>query len=132
MNREQKYIKAELVINLLKNGQPIINFDIYGEIKFSSDNYWENKVIFDNCTIEEFTSFITFHKKVKFINCHFKKKCLFISTYFIDGLFIDKCLFDNYIDFQAGGHNQNGSSIIISNNTFKGFVNFFDCWYESE
>ena len=35
-------------------------------------------------------------------------------------------------DFQAGGHNKNGNPVIILNNNFKGFVNFFDCWYENE
>jgi hypothetical protein len=36
------------------------------------------------------------------------------------------------LDFQAGGHNKTGNPIIITNNNFKDFVNFFDCWYENE
>jgi hypothetical protein len=36
------------------------------------------------------------------------------------------------LDFQAGGHNKQGNPLVITNNDFKEFVNFFDCWYENE
>ena len=41
-------------------------------------------------------------------------------------------MFDNYLDFQTGGHNKPGFSVSLLRNTFKEFVNFFDCWYEAE
>lgn len=56
----------------------------------------------------------------------------FVFTYFLGGLTIDNCIFYNYLDFQAGGHNKIGNPVIIINNDFKDFVNFFDCWYENE
>jgi hypothetical protein len=76
-------------------------------------------------------SAIHFGKPVRFINCHFEE-CKFVFTYFLGGLTIDNCKFDDYLDFQAGGHNIAGKLITIANNQFSGFVNFFDCWYESE
>jgi hypothetical protein len=45
---------------------------------------------------------------------------------------MDNCTFDDYLDFQAGGHNKSGNPVILTNNNFKDFVNFFDCWYENE
>ena len=65
------------------------------------------------------------------VNCHFKK-CQFVFTYFLGGLTIDNCTFDNYLDFQAGGHNKTRYPITITNNFFKDFLNFCDCWYEDE
>lgn len=37
-----------------------------------------------------------------------------------------------YLDFNAGGHNSKGNFIIINGNNFRGFVNFFDCWFNGE
>ena len=89
-------------------------------------------VVFENCSVEHFSGSATeFLKPVSFINCHFKK-CQFVFTYFLGGLTIDHCIFDNYLDFQAGGHNKTGNPVNITNNEFKEFVNFFDCWYEYE
>lgn len=88
--------------------------------------------MFENCIIEFFSASVTqFDKPVNLINCHFKK-CEFSFTYFLGGLRIDNCTFDGYLDFQAGGHNKTGNFVIITNNDFNYFVNFFDCWYENE
>jgi hypothetical protein len=108
--------------------------DIYvdGELKIETFDTWDKEVVFENCIVEYFSGSATqFDKPVRFINCHFKK-CQFAFTYFLGGLTIDNCAFDNYLDFQAGGHNKTGNPVIITNNDFKDFVNFFDCWYENE
>lgn len=90
------------------------------------------KVLYISLCIEYFSGSVTqFDKPVRLINCNFKK-CQFIFTYFLGGLTIYNCTFDNYLEFQAGGHNKTGNPVIITNNSFKGFVNFFDCWYENE
>ena len=95
-------------------------------------NIGTNKLFFSNCVIEYFTAIITyFEEPVRFSNCHFRK-CQFTFSYFLGGLTIDNCTFDKYLDFQAGGHNKPGYPVIITNNIFKDFVNFFDCWYEGE
>ena len=123
---------TERATDLLKVGQPIIDVYVVGELKIETNNDWVKEVVFENCIVEYFSGSVTqFKKPVRFINCHFKN-CQFVFTYFLGGLTIDNCTFDNYLDFQAGGHNKTGNSIIITNNDFKGFVNFFDCWYENE
>jgi hypothetical protein len=59
-------------------------------------------------------------------NCHFKE-CIFTFSYFLDNLHIEDCTFDSYLDIQAG---INRGSAVLINNTFKGFVNFFDRTFE--
>ena len=48
----------------------------------------------------------------------------------MQGINVDHCIFDSYLDFEAGGHNK--KPVIITNTEFKDFVNFFDCWYQDE
>ena len=125
-------ISTERATNLLKIGQPLTDYCVDGEIKIETNETWKEEVIIENCIIEYFSGSVTqFSRPVKLINCHFKK-CQFVFTYFFGGLTIDNCTFDNYLDFQAGGHNKTGNSVTIIKNNFADFVNFFDCWYEDE
>lgn len=130
--RPKHSITAAKAINLLRDGVLLLDSYISGELKIETGETWDKTVILENCVLENFSGAVTqFNQPVRLINCHFKK-CQFAFTYFLSGLVIDNCLFDNYLDLQAGGHNKAGKSIIIKNNYFAGFVNFFDCWYESE
>lgn len=125
-------ITAARATDLLQNGAPILDSYVSGELKIETNETWDKAVIFENCILENFSGAVTqFKQPVRLINCHFKK-CQFVFTYFLGGLIIDKCLFDSYLDFQAGGHNKAGKPVIITSNYFAGFVNFFDCWYENE
>ncbi len=125
-------ISSERGADLLKDGRPLLDIYVDGELKIETNEIWDNEVAIKNCVIEHFSGSVTqFTKPVKLINCHFKK-CQFTFTYFLGGLTIDNCIFDSYLDFQAGGHNKPGNPVIITNNDFADFVNFFDCWYENE
>ena len=125
-------ISAKKATALLKDGSKLFDLCIEGELKIESTEKWNKQLVIENCLIEYFSGSVTqFEKQVQFINCNFKN-CQFVFTYFLGGLTIENCTFDNYLDFQAGGHNQKGNSIIIANNDFKGFVNFFDCIYEDD
>ncbi|RAJ98094.1 hypothetical protein LX87_03002 [Larkinella arboricola] len=125
-------ITTERATGLLKGGQPLIDVYVDGELKLETNGIWDKDVVFENSIIENFSGSVTqFNNPVRLINCHFKN-CQFVFTYFSGGLTIDNCTFDSYLDFQAGGHNKAGNAVIITNNGFNGFVNFFDCWYESD
>lgn len=125
-------LSSEDAIALLKAGTSIKNFHIVGETKIETLENWDKEVFIENCFIEYLSASVThFINPVTITNCHFKK-CQFIFTYFIGGLVIKNCVFDERLDFQAGGHNKVGNQILIANNLFKGFVNFFDCWYQGE
>lgn len=130
--QQRHNITTERATELLKDGQRLTDVYIDGELKIEAEDTWHNEVVFEDCIVEYFSGSTTqFDKPVRFINCHFEK-CDFAFTYFLGGLTIDNCTFDNYLDFQAGGHNKTGNPVIITNNDFKAFVNFFDCWYENE
>lgn len=68
---------------------------------------------------------------MKLHNCHLGN-CHFAFSYFLAGLTLDNCYVDDSVDFQAGGYNQPGYPVIITNCTFRGFVNFFDCRYQDD
>ena len=123
---------SEEAFQRLKDGQQLVSYNILGQLKLETTDTWDKEVVLKDCVVEYFSGSVTqFEKKVQFINCHFKK-CQFVFTYFHGGLTIDNCRFDDYLDFQAGGHNKKSKPILITNNSFAGFVNFFDCWYENE
>ena len=133
MIQQKEILTPQKANSLLKDGQPLKNLIVEGNIVIEiADSYWEKEVVIDNCIIEYFSGSVTqFKSPVRLINSHFKN-CQFVFTYFLGGLIIDNCLFDNFLDFQAGGHNKPNNPIGITNNNFSDFVNFFDCWYEGE
>lgn len=117
---------------MINEGLPLVDTYIEGYIQIIGNDKWDKEITFKNCIIEFFDGTITqFGKPVKFINTHFKK-CRFTFSYFLEGLTIENCVFDDDLDFQAGGHNQIGHSISIKRNTFSGFVNFFDCSFNGD
>ncbi len=125
-------ITPERATDLLKDGQSLNDCYVDGQVKIETSETWDKEVVIENCIIEYFSGSVTqFLKPVRFTNSHFKK-CQFVFTYFPGGLTIDNCTFDNYLDFQAGGHNADGNEVRITNNEFNDFVNFFDCWYQDK
>jgi hypothetical protein len=125
-------ISAERTVDILNSGQQLQDAYISGEVKIVGESAWNNEIIISDCIIEYFEGSVTsFIKPVKFINTHFKD-CRFTFSFFLKGLLIDTCTFEGNLDFQSGGHSEKGYPIIIKNNRFSGFVNFFDCWYKSE
>ena len=117
---------------MINDGLSLIDYYIDGQIDAFYNNEWNNELKIENCIVKSFNGpGSQFKKLVKFVNCHFDE-CNFIGTFFLGGLLIENCTFSSYLDFQSGGHNKPLSSIIIKDNTFNDFVNFFDCWYESD
>ena len=117
-------------LELLQKGKPLVGLTISGQINLETNKIWNKEVIIENCEIEYFSGSVTrFNKVVKLSNTKFKKS-QFVFTYFQGGLQIENCVFEEYLDFQSGGHYQQ-NTISICNNYFHDFVNFFDCWFES-
>lgn len=125
-------ISREKALDLLKDGRPLTDFYIAGEIEIEGCYTWDNEVTIENCIVEYFSAVATqFSKPVRIINSHFKN-CQFTFAHFLGGLTIHNCTFDSYLDFQAGGHNRSVNRVVITDNEFRAFVNFFDCCYEGE
>lgn len=116
----------------LISGAPLRDLSITGLLIIEPDEPWEKVVIIENCIIENFNCImVVFKKQVTIRNSHVKAAS-FHFCYFTGGLIIENCVFDEYLDFNAGGHNLKGNLVTFNNNHFFGFVNFFDCWYNGE
>jgi hypothetical protein len=122
-------ISSEEAVDLFIYNQIVKDSFISGTIEIQRDSF-THRIRIENCIIQHFKSeFVGYQKPIKFVDCEFKN-CEFPFCRFIGGLDIINCTFNNYLDFQSGGHNQNNYPINIENSTFKNFVNFFDCDYE--
>jgi hypothetical protein len=125
-------ISSARAMDLINDGLPLVDAYVNGTILLSGENDWDKEIVIENCIIDYFDiNCSTFKKPIRLINTHFKD-CRFIFSFFLQGFTIDNCIFDKYLDFQAGGHNQIGCLVTIKNNSFSDFVNFFDCWYKGE
>jgi hypothetical protein len=114
---------------ILENGTPLENSTIIGVLNLDFGNDWNKKIVFENCTIENLSCImIQFKKRITFRHC-LLKKASFNFCYFLGGLTIENCSFQSYLDFEAGGHNDLEENILIKDNYFERFVNFFDCWF---
>jgi hypothetical protein len=69
-----------------------------------------------------------FSAHVVFENCRIKKALLH-ATYFLGGISVRNCRFQSDVDFQAGGHNNQGATVGLYDTVFEGFVNFADCLF---
>lgn len=124
-------ISAEDALAQLRSGQPLRGYSISGNLELPPSETWPQEICLENCLVENLACLsVDFSKLVKLLNCRFAN-CQFTFSYFLGGLTIDSCYFDDYLDFQAGGHNQGGEPVRIVNSRFAAFVNFFDCQYES-
>jgi hypothetical protein len=125
-------ITADRAMDLIMSGESLIDVFVTGELKLEGIDNFDKSLIASNSIFEYLNALSSqFTQLIKLSNCELRK-CDFTFSYFLGGLEIDNCVFENYLDFQAGGHNKDGKAVSINNCTFKGFVNFFDCWYESE
>ena len=115
-------------------GEVIRNCHITGKLDLlagSDDNtYFVLPIQLENCWVEElYGPVLSYKRPLKLLNSYVQK-CDFAFAYFLEGLVVEDCVFADYLDFQAGGHNKTGYPVQLLRNTFEGFVNFFDCWYE--
>lgn len=125
-------ITAKEALKILNSSTPLINTNVEGVIELSSGEEWRSPFIIENCTIQKLSCvMVQFHQHVLIKNSYLEDAS-FNFTYFLGGLTIENCVFDEYLDFEAGGHNSVGNNITISNNQFHGFVNFCDCWFKGE
>lgn len=127
-------ITADEAFEAITSGEALSNMFITGKLEFNKfyQDSFKYDLIADNCIIEHLQATCAqFAKTVKLTNSEIIK-CEFNMTYFLGGLTIDNCIFENYLSFESGGHNENGNVVSITNSTFRKFVNFFDCLYFSK
>jgi hypothetical protein len=117
---------------LILQGKPIRDSHIIGEFRIDYKKERQEGLHIENCIIDNLVSpAVEFHGPVNLINSRFCKSLL-VGAYFLSGLTIDKCIFETYTDFDAGGHNEIPNAFRIVNSQFLDFVNFFDCWFKND
>ncbi|TGD81414.1 hypothetical protein [Hymenobacter wooponensis] len=124
-------IPAAVALQWIQAKHPVQGYHIVGQLSLLGYLYFDYPVEIENCWVDELVgSTMHYTHAVRLVNSHFTR-CEFEFAYFTHGLSIEGCTFDSYLDFQAGGHNQPGCLVQLTDNIFKSFVNFFDCWYRS-
>lgn len=130
----KKQFNSDLALKILKSGYPLNNIEVTDTVNFellSVNDEVSVQIIIENSVINEIDSWGTcFNEKVTFRNSTFKSDTMFQSCYFLKGLEIENCIFENSISFAYGGHNKTGYEVRVTNNTFSKFVDFNDCCYE--
>jgi hypothetical protein len=64
-------ISTERATDLLKDGQPLTDIFVGGEIKIETDKTWDKEIVIENCIVEYFSGNVTrFEKPVRLINPH--------------------------------------------------------------
>jgi hypothetical protein len=123
-------ISGTEALRLLQAGKAVRGYRVVGLLNFPEDDF-ACPVLLEQCWVENLKAVHTsFESPVRLADCHFVR-CDFSFAYFLQGLTIENCAFEHYLDFQSGGHNQPGFLFHLLRNTFQGFVNFFDCWYRA-
>ncbi|NVO83815.1 hypothetical protein [Hymenobacter terrestris] len=119
-------------LSLLQTGKPVCGHHIVGRLLLPVYDTCAWPVTIENCWLDEVeASGVSFKAPVHLLNSHINK-CAFTQAHFLQGLQIENCVFDDYLDFSSGGHNQPGFLVCLQRNVFHRFVNFFDCWYRAE
>lgn len=125
-------ISAVEAKRIMDQGIPLTDSIIREVLMIESGSEWNKKITIENCIIENLSCImVQFHKHLTIRNSYIKNAS-FNFSYFIGGLTIDNCIFDEYLNFEAGGHNNLGNFVMIKGNHFRSFVNFFDCWFTGE
>ncbi|WP_156109238.1 hypothetical protein [Hymenobacter sp. APR13] len=125
-------LPAAAALEWLQAGRPVRGYHIVGTLALCEYQYIDYPVEIANCWVDELSGpAMSYRQPVRLLNSRFGR-CEFLFAYFLQGLTMADCTFDHYLDFHAGGHNKPGFQVLLQNNIFNGFVNFFDCWYEAE
>ncbi|WP_324675566.1 hypothetical protein [Hymenobacter sp. GOD-10R] len=128
-------LSATVALDKILAGEVLRDYRVIGKLDLlagsSESTYFGHPILLENCWIEELHgSTLSFERPLELLNSYVHK-CDLAFAYFLQGLVIEDCVFADYLDFQAGGHNKMGYPVRLLRNTFEGFVNFFDCWYEA-
>ena len=118
-------------LQLLSKNLPLTNLHIV-ELVIDGGTIWNNEIQITDCTIDNINCLCVMFEKPVILKNSLLKNVSFNFSYFKKGLTIENCIFYNYVDFEAGGHNELGNLITIINNEFREFVNFNDCWFTGE
>src|SRR5579863_2505921 len=133
VNENKVTITAKDANELIVQGKQLKNFHITGDLDlFKIRGELQTDLSIENCIIDNLIApAVKFSHHVHFNDVCFKR-CSFNFARFYDGLLIENCEFETYLDFSPGGHNEKNKLFSIRNSVFKEFVSFFDCWFQGD
>lgn len=128
-------LTAEAALHKLRAGETLRGVQVPGTVDLrellADDTYVAVPLQLEHCRLDHLSAvLLQFQRPVVLRHLHIGRLD-FTFSYFLQGLTLESCTLDGYLDFQAGGHNQPGYPVRLLDNTFHGFVNFFDCWYQA-
>lgn len=135
MHSMRKPLSTPDALELIRQGQTIFGFDLVGPFDLSPlaiDDKIHQTIRIENCVLNGIqASCMHFISHLSFHGCIVQTSWIqFFATYFLGGLSITDCSFETEVNFECGGHNQNGSTFAIEGTRFTKFVSFSDSWYE--
>jgi hypothetical protein len=133
--RDVRTLSAAEALGLLRRGEAVRDARILEPLDLRALTEGDElflPVHFADCLLRQVEAVdLQFHERVALQNCTVQSAdSAFFAAYFVGGLSVTGCTFESEVDFQCGGHNQGGAVVALEGNTFRGFVNFFDCWFE--
>ena len=125
-------LTAKDVLERISKGFPIENSIVKEKVDTSVlGRCVEARVVIKDSIFSNFYSPATQFLESVFISHTTFLRCTFNYAYFKKGITVAECIFESYLDFEAGIHNEDGQ-FILNGNEFKRFVNFFDCCFKGE
>lgn len=124
---DQKALVGTEALALLQRSEPIRDRRISDVVAVPPDSFG-GRVDCERVNFASLTTICTmFHEPVRMVDCHFENLD-FYAAYFLQGLLMTGCTVRGRVQFQSGGHNNDGAVQIIDTQ-FNGFVDFEDCWF---
>lgn len=128
-------ITAEAALHKLRAGEMLRGYHIRGTINLrelaADETYLAVPVLIEACRLDHLDAMLMQLECPVVLRRVHIGRADFYAAYFLQGLLLEGCEVESYLDFQSGGHNKPGFAVRLLHNTFHGFVNFFDCWYEA-
>jgi len=126
-------VPAAEVLRLLRSGEEVRSLQVSEELNLRAVADGDDvraPIRFIDCSFGKVdVSFLQFQEPVRFEACSIES--LFgMSSYFLAGLVIERCILASSTDLSCGGHNRGGHPIVLAESTFTAFVDFTDCWFE--
>lgn len=134
MIKNFRKVTAKKAFEIIQQYQVLSNIKItepFNLRDFIKNEEYNQTFEIKNCCFENFdVCFFTFDQPVIITNTKFRS-ATFMASHFNKGIKIENCFFEDKVDLQCSDHtNSNIYKIELLQNTFIGFVNFFDCIFD--
>lgn len=102
------------------------------ELNLNISADYDKNILIDNCIIDKLSiPGNSFSEMVTITNTIIKDFCA-VGCYFEGGLLLSNCIIADLFTLEAGGHNRKDKKIIIEQNIFNCFADFFDAHFEGQ